>query len=145
MRNTGGNKYETTAGEIQFDQFSTFFEKPKMTSRKVTPTAVNVKVKKILTTFSCPLACVGTNLAAICPMEVHLPSEKLVLPYFSSPRGVATSVPFPEVRNRKGAESGLSLRGVRSRCSQFPQSLAGSWVIRDTSPQLLSMSLLPTS
>ena len=89
MRNTGGNKYETTAGEIQFDQFSTFFEKPKMTSRKVTPTAVNVKVKKILTTFSCPLACVGTNLAAICPMEVHLPSEKLVLPYFSSPRGVA--------------------------------------------------------
>ena len=107
MRNTGGNKYETTAGEIQFDQFSTFFEKPKMTSRKVTPTAVNVKVKKILTTFSCPLACVGTNLAAICPMEVHLPSEKLVLPYFSSPRGVATSVPFPEVRNRKGTESGL--------------------------------------
>ena len=90
MRNTGGNKYETTAGEIQFDQFSTFFEKPKMTSRKVTPTAVNVKVKKILTTFSCPLACVGTNLAAICPMEVRLPSEKLILPYFSSPRGVAT-------------------------------------------------------
>ena len=109
MRNTGGNKYETTAGEIQFDQFSTFFEKPKMTSRKVTPTAVNVKVKKILTTFSCPLACVGTNLAAICPMEVHLPSEKLVLPYFSSPRGVATSVPFPEVRNRKGTESGLGI------------------------------------
>ena len=61
-----------------------------MTSRKVTPTAVNVKVKKILTTFSCPLACVGTNLAAICPMGVRLPSEKLVLPYFSSPRGVAT-------------------------------------------------------
>ena len=90
MRNTGGNKYETTAGEIQFDQFSTFFEKPKMTSRKVTPTAVNVKVKKILTTFSCPLACVGTNLAAICPMGVRLPSEKLILPYFSSPRGVAT-------------------------------------------------------
>ena len=90
MRNTGGNKYEMTAGEIQFDQFSTFFGKPKMTSRKVTPTAVNVKVKKILTTFSCPLACVGTNLAAICPMEVRLPSEKLILPYFSSPRGVAT-------------------------------------------------------
>ena len=107
MRNTGGNKYETTAGEIQFDQFSTFFGKPKMTSRKVTPTTVNVKVKKILTTFSCPLACVGTNLAAICPMGVHLPSEKLILPYFSSSRGVAISVPFPEVRNRKGAESGL--------------------------------------
>ena len=38
-----------------------------------------------------------------------------------------------------------SLGGVRSRCSRFPQSLARSWVIRDTSPQLLSMSLLPTS
>ena len=28
-----------------------------------------------------------------------------------------------------------SLGGVRSRCSRFPQSLARSWVIRDTSPQ----------
>ena len=123
MRNTGGNKYETTAGEIQFDQFSTFFEKPKMTSRKVTPTAVNVKVKKILTTFSCPLACVGTNLAAICPMEVHLPSEKLVLPYFSSPRGVATSVPFPEVRNRKGAESGLQIFVVQNGVYCVPHTV----------------------
>ena len=32
-----------------------------------------------------------------------------ILPYFSGPRGVAISVPFPEVRNRKGAESGLLL------------------------------------
>ena len=40
-------------------------------------------------------------------MEVHLPSEKSILPYFSGPRGVAISVPFPEVRNRKGTESGL--------------------------------------
>ena len=40
-------------------------------------------------------------------MVVHLPSEKSILPYFSGPRGVAISVPFPEVRNRKGAESGL--------------------------------------
>ena len=127
MRNTGGNKYETTAGEIQFDQFSTFFEKPKMTSRKVTPTAVNVKVKKILTTFSCPLACVGTNLAAICPMEVHLPSEKLVLPYFSSPRGVATSVPFPEVRNRKGTESGLGV-SLSTVCLMGPLLVATKWI-----------------
>ena len=40
-------------------------------------------------------------------MVVRLPSEKLILPYFSGSRGVAISVPFPEVRNRKGAESGL--------------------------------------
>ena len=44
-------------------------------------------------------------------MGVHLPGEKLILPYFSGPRGVAISVPFPEVRNRKGTESGLVVAG----------------------------------
>ena len=63
--------------------------------------------KKILTSSTCSLACLSTNLGAFCPMVVHLPSEKSILPYFSGPRGVAISVPFPEVRNRKGAESGL--------------------------------------
>ena len=38
------------------------------------------------------LACVSTNLDAFCPMGVHLPSEKLILPYFSGPRGVAILV-----------------------------------------------------
>ena len=55
------------------------------------------------------LAYVSTNLDAFCPMGVHLPGEKSILPYFSSPRGVAISVPFPEVRNRKGTESGLEI------------------------------------
>ena len=64
--------------------------------------------KKILTSSTCSLACLSSNLGAFCPMVVHLPSEKSILPYFSGPRGVAISVPFPEVRNRKGAESGLS-------------------------------------
>ena len=35
--------------------------------------------------------------------------EKSNLPYFSMPRGLATSVSFPEVRNRKETESGLAL------------------------------------
>ena len=65
--------------------------------------------KKILTSSTCSLACLSTNLGAFCPMVVHLPSEKSILPYFSGPRGVAISVPFPEVRNRKGAESGLDV------------------------------------
>ena len=30
-----------------------------------------------------------------------------------------------------------SLRGVRSRCSQFPQSLAGSWVIKRHLPTII--------
>ena len=109
VRNTGGNKYETTAREIQNYQFSTFFSRSKMTSRKVTATALKVNVKKFQPTSTSSLACVLTNLDAFCPMEVHLPGEKSILPYFSSPRGVAISVPFPEVRNRKGTESGLSL------------------------------------
>ena len=70
--------------------------------------------KKILTSSTCSLACLSTNLGAFCPMVVHLPSEKSILPYFSGPRGVAISVPFPEVRNRKGAESGLPLPAVTS-------------------------------
>ena len=45
--------------------------------------------KKILTTSTWSLACLSTNLGAFCPMVVHLPSEKSILPYFSGPRGVA--------------------------------------------------------
>ena len=89
VRNTGGNKYETTAREIQNYQFSTFFSRSKMTSRKVTATALKVNVKKFRPTSTSSLACVLTNLDAFCPMEVHLPGEKSILPYFSSPRGVA--------------------------------------------------------
>ena len=107
VRNTGGNKYETTAREIQNYQFSTFFDRSKMTLRKVTATALKVNVKKFQPTSTSSLACVLTNLDAFCPMGVHLPGEKSILPYFSSLRGVAISVPFPEVRNRKGTESGL--------------------------------------
>ena len=109
MRNTGGDKYETTSIEIQNDQIGAFRGKWKMAFRKVTPTALKVNVKKFRPTSTSSLACVLTNLDAFCPMGVHLPGEKSILPYFSSPRGVAISVPFPEVRNRKGTESGLDL------------------------------------
>ena len=45
--------------------------------------------KKILTSSTCSLACLSTNLGAFCPKVVHLPSEKSILPYFSGPRGIA--------------------------------------------------------
>ena len=45
--NTGGDKYETTAREIQNGRFSTFSVNWKMTFRKVTPTALKVNVKEI--------------------------------------------------------------------------------------------------
>ena len=89
MRNTGGDKYETTSIEIQNDQIGAFWGKWKMTFRKVTPTALKVNVKKFRPTSTSSLACVLTNLDAFCPMGVHLPGEKSILPYFSSPRGVA--------------------------------------------------------
>ena len=47
------------------------------------------------------------DLGVFRSVGTHLPSEKLILPYFSSLSMVAVSVPFPEVRNRKGTESGL--------------------------------------
>ena len=46
VRNTGGNKYETTAREIQNGRFSTFSVNWKMTFRKVTLAALKVNVKK---------------------------------------------------------------------------------------------------
>ena len=46
VRNTGGDKYETTAREIQNGRFSTFCSKWRMTFRKVTPAALKVNVKK---------------------------------------------------------------------------------------------------
>ena len=62
----------------------------------------------ILCPNSLPICCcdfsdIDNSIICLC----HLPSEKSILPFFSGPRGVAISVPFPEVRNRKGAESGL--------------------------------------
>ena len=66
---------------------------------------------KILTSSHGSLAYVLLLLAIFWCHLVYFFSEKSILPYFSSPRGVATSVPFPEVRSRKGTESGLTLLG----------------------------------
>ena len=46
MRNSGAEKYETTAREIRNDQISAFFSKSKMTFRKVTLTTKLVNGKK---------------------------------------------------------------------------------------------------
>ena len=63
--------------------------------------------KKVVTSSNDSLACALIDLGAFGSMGVHLPSEKPILPYFSSLSMVAVSVPFPEVRSRKGTESGL--------------------------------------
>ena len=69
--------------------------------------ALNSERKKILTSSQPPLACLLLLLAIFWCHLVNFPSEKSILPYFSSPRGVAISVSFPEARNWKETESGL--------------------------------------
>ena len=111
MRNTGGDKYEKTAREIRNDQISAFLQQLQDDLQKSDSCGQVSEQKKVLTSANDSLACVLINLGAFCPIVAHLPSAKLILQYFSSPRGVAISVPFPEVRNRKGTESGLHLFG----------------------------------
>ena len=64
--------------------------------------------KKVVASSNDSLACALIDLGAFWSVVAQLPSEKLILPYFSSLSMVAVSVPFPEVRSRKGTESGLS-------------------------------------
>ena len=62
------------------------------------------------------------DLGVFLPLVIHLPSEKLILPNFSMLRGVAVSVCFPEVRNRKQTESGLpSAKVLKSGKAVFLQ------------------------
>ena len=63
--------------------------------------------KKVLASSPGALACTFMDLGVFRSVGTHFSSEKVILPYFSSPSMVAVSVPFPEARNRKGTDSGL--------------------------------------
>ena len=76
--------------------------------------ALNSEPKNVATSSQGPLAHVLLLLAALRPLLVGFPSEKSILPYFSSLRGVAISVSFPEVRNRKETESGLAFTYIHT-------------------------------
>ena len=65
----------------------------------------NSEWKKILTSSPGTLAYGVIDLGVFLPLVIHLPSEKSILPKFSSLRGVAVSVSFP----RKETECGLGL------------------------------------
>ena len=107
MRNTGADKYEITAGEIHENQFTVFLHKLEDDLWKSDSCGLDSEQKKVPASSPEALTCVLIHLGAFWSLLAHLPSQKSILPYFSSPRGVATSVPFPEVRSRKGTESGL--------------------------------------
>ena len=98
---------QTTVGFGNLVSFSTFWGKLIDDLQKSDCYGLNSERKQSLTSSHGSLACVLLLLAVFWILLVHFFSAKSILPYFSSPRGVATSVPFPEVRSRKGTESGL--------------------------------------
>ena len=98
--------WKRRSGEILVN-FSTFWGKLIDDLQKSDCYGLNSERKQSLTSSHGSLACVLLLLAIFWCHLVHFFSAKSILPYFSSPRGVATSVPFPEVRSRKGTESGL--------------------------------------
>ena len=51
---------------------------------------LNSERKKVLTSSPGPLTCLLINLSAFGSMNIHFLSEKSILLYFSSPRGVTT-------------------------------------------------------
>ena len=109
MGNTGADKYEITAREIHENQFSTFLQQMEDDLWKSDSWGLDSERKKVLASSPGALACTLMDLGVFGSVGTHFPSEKLILPYFSSLSMVAVSVPFPEVRNRKGTESGLYL------------------------------------
>ena len=102
MGNTGADKYEITAREIHENQFSTFLGKLEDDLWKSDSWGLDSERKKVLASSPGALACTLMDLGVFGSVGTHFPSEKLILPYFSSPRGVTTSVPFLEVRIKKG-------------------------------------------
>ena len=107
MGNTGADKYEITAREIHENQFSTFLQQMEDNLWKSDSCGLDSERKKVLASSPEALACTLMDLGVFGSVETHLPSEKLIFPYFSSPRGVAISVSFPEARIRKETVSGL--------------------------------------
>ena len=63
-----------------------------MTFGKVNPAAWIVSEKKVLASSPGALACTLMDLGVFGSVGTHFPSEKSILPYFSTPRGVAILV-----------------------------------------------------
>ena len=60
-------------------------------------------------------------------------STKQILRNFSIPRGIAISVPFPEVRSRKGTVSGLPGTGpVRANRHKRNRTLLENWQLKSS-------------
>ena len=71
--------------------------------------------RKNLKSSVASLACLVIDFGSQWGLLTYFHGEKLILPNFSMSSGVATSVSFPEVRNRKETESGLAAAHKPSR------------------------------
>ena len=89
MGNTGADKYEITAGEIHENQFSTFLQQMEDDLWKSDSWGLDSERKQVLASSHGALACTFMDLGVFGSVGTHFPSEKSILPYFSSPRGVA--------------------------------------------------------
>ena len=92
MGNTGADKYEITAREIHENQFSTFLGKLEDDLWKSDSWGLDSERKKVLASSPGALACTLMDLGVFGSVGTHFPSEKLILPYFSSPSMVAILV-----------------------------------------------------
>ena len=92
MGNTGADKYEITAGEIHENQFSTFLQQMEDDLWKSDSCGLDSERKKVLASSHGALACTFMDLGVFGSVGTHFPSEKLILPYFSSLSMVAILV-----------------------------------------------------
>ena len=90
---------------------STFCSKLKITFRNQVALPLKMNENGFRQVFLNPSHAL-IHFSAFCPSVNQIPGENLILPIFSSLSMVAISVPFPEVRNRKGTESGLWLSKI---------------------------------
>ena len=81
---------QTTVGFGNLVSFSTFWGKLIDDLQKSDCYGLNSERKQSLTSSHGSLACVLLLLAVFWTLLVHFFRAKLILPYFSSPRGVAT-------------------------------------------------------
>ena len=123
LRNTGGDKYETTAREIQICRFSTFCSKWRMTFRKVTPAALKVNVKKFWQVLLVPWHVWAPIWVHFAPWWSIFPVKNRFSHIFPAPEGS----PYQSLFLRYEVEKGL--RAVSSQTALGVDILASIIII----------------
>ena len=116
LRNTGGDKYETTAREIQICRFSTFCSKWRMTFRKVTPAALKVNVKKFWQVLLVPWHVWAPIWVHFAPWWSIFPVKNRFSHIFPAPEGS----PYQSLFLRYEIEKGL-------RAEMWKFNFLGGW------------------